>query len=376
VAGIVKLTADLGERSVEGRARLLGPGEISVGERRVRAKRVIVATGSRPVVPPQWRKLRGPILTSDTLFEQHDLPRRMGVVGLGAVGLEIAQALSRMGIEVSAFGKGNTVGGLDDAVVNDQALALLRSEVKVLMDCEANVREDANGLHVECGEQLTTVDAVFAALGRQPNIEGLGLEALGVDLDDHGMPKINSHTLQIEDLPVFFAGDVTHDMPILHEANDEGHIAAYNALRETPTCFQRRIPLSIVFSDPNIASVGAQLSELDAASIAIGSVDFADQGRARIAGENRGVLRIYVNRNDGLILGAQLCAPRGEHLAHLLALAIDNQATVHSLLRMPFYHPVFEEGLRTALRDAARQLVVQINSDLAACGPLGAVALD
>jgi len=376
VAGIVGLTDDLGERSIAGRARLLAPDEVLVGERHLRAKRIIIATGSRPVMPAQWRQLRGPVFTSDTLFEARDLPRRMAVIGLGAVGLEIAQALSRLGIRITAFGKGTTVGGLEDPIVNQRAVELLRAEVVVRMGSHATLHEDAAGLQVRWEDQVTTVDAVVAALGRQPNIEDLGLDLLGVALDEHGMPEVNRHTMQIGDLPVFLAGDVTNDLPILHVANDEGHVAGYNAVREHPTCFQRRTPLTIVFSDPNIVSVGAQLSELDTATIVIGAVDFTRQGRARIAQENRGLLRVYADRKDGLIRGAQLCAPRGEHLAHLLALAIEQHATVHSLLRMPIYHPAFEEGLRTALSDAARQIAPRVDSDLAACDPLGAAALD
>ena len=376
VAGIVRLTDDLGDRRIDGHARLLAPDELQVGERRLRAKRLIIATGSRPIMPTAWRQLRGPVLTSDTIFEERTLPRRMAVIGLGAVGLEIAQALSRLGVEVTAFGRGQTIGGLDDPLVNDQALAVLRTETRVVLGGHATLHEDAAGLQVHNDHQVTVVDAVFAALGRQPNIAGLGLESLGVALDERGMPKVNPHTMQAADLPVYFAGDVTDDLPVLHVANDEGHIAAYNALREQPICFQRRVPLTIVFSDPNIATVGAGLGELDAQTVAIGSIDFANQGRARVARENRGVLRIYAERKDGLILGAQMCAPRAEHLAQLLALAISQRATVHSLLRMPFYHPVFEEGLRTALRDVAQQITARVDSDLAACDPVGAPALD
>jgi dihydrolipoamide dehydrogenase len=300
----------------------------------------------------------------------------MAVIGLGAVGLEVAQALSRLGIEITAFGHGQTIGGIEDPLVSDKALELLRDEVAVVMNARATLHEDAAGMQVQNGLETIRVDAVFAALGRQPNVAGLGLEHLGVSLDSRGLPAVNRHTMQIADLPVYFAGDVTSDLPILHVASDEGHVAGFNAAREQPTSFQPRTPLTIVFSDPNIASVGAPLSELDAATTIIGSVDFANQGRARIARENRGLLRIYANRSDGLLLGAQMCAPRAEHMAHLLALAIEQRATVRSMLRMPFYHPVFEEGLRTALRDAARQMTTRVDSDLAACSPVGAAALD
>jgi dihydrolipoamide dehydrogenase len=113
--------------------------------------------------------------------------------------------------------------------------------------------------------------------------------------------------------------------------------------------------------------IGKKFSELDASRFLIGEARFEDQGRARIAHRNIGILRVYADRHIGLLLGAELCAPAGEHLAMLIALAIERALTVSDLLRMPFYHPVFEEGLRTALRQLSAQLPVSTDSDLARC---------
>ncbi len=146
-----------------------------------------------------------------------------------------------------------------------------------------------------------------------------------------------------------------------------------------PRCFQRRTPLAIVFSEPNVAVVGQGLGALhqqDGRDFVTGSVDFSRQGRARAGQRNAGRLNVYADQASGRLLGAELCAPAGEHLAHLLALAVAQQLTVAQLLGMPFYHPVLEEGLRTALRDAARQLPNTSESDLATCGAIGADALD
>lgn len=376
VAGILPLTSDLGSQSIAGVARLLSPDEIEVGNQRLRARRIIIATGSRPVLPKGIERVRDRIWTTDELFEQDAFPEHLAVIGLGAIGVEVAQALSRLGVDVTAFGTGQMVGGLRDPVVNESALERLRAEVEVVMGPPATLNEDSGGVRISCGAREETFDAVFAALGRTPNIESLALQNLGVALDEAGMPPVNAHTMQVADLPVFMAGDVASDLPVLHVASDEGHVAACNAMRDQSVCFQMRVPLTIVFSDPNIAAVGARLTELDVATLAIGQVDFARQGRARIALENHGVLRIYADRSNGLLLGAEMCAPRAEHMAQLLALAISQRATVHSMLQMPFYHPVFEEGLRTALRDTARHVETKIESDLASCSPVGAAALD
>lgn len=174
--------------------------------------------------------------------------------------------------------------------------------------------------------------------------------------------------MQIEDLPIFLAGDANNHLPLLHEAADEGYIAGVNASANSFTCFQRRTPLAITFSDPNIVTVGASFQQLQNKSICVGQVSFENQGRARVAQLNKGMLRIYADSKNGKLLGSELCAPAGEHLAHLLALAISQSLTVWDLLQIPFYHPVLEEGLRTALRDLVSKLPPGMNrSDLSAC---------
>ena len=119
-----------------------------------------------------------------------------------------------------------------------------------------------------------------------------------------------------------------------------------------------------------------RFAELNKDEIVIGEADFSSQGRARMAEMNHGLLRVYADKNSGRLLGAEMCAPQGEHLAHLLALAMQRKLTLRELLGMPFYHPVLEEGLRTALRDAAGKLGAKDVSDLSCCGRMGADAID
>jgi dihydrolipoamide dehydrogenase len=143
-----------------------------------------------------------------------------------------------------------------------------------------------------------------------------------------------------------------------------------------PECYARRTRLAIVFSDPDIAVVGRSFSNLGEGNHIIGKASFARQGRALAAAMNHGILRVYADKVSGLLLGAEMCAPEGEHMAHLLALAIQQGLSVHDLLRLPFYHPVLEEGLRTALRELAGQVPGRPVSGLAGCGNLGVDALD
>ena len=188
-------------------------------------------------------------------------------------------------------------------------------------------------------------------MGRVPNVKSLNLEALNVKTNDQGVPEFNANTMQVGDLPIFLAGDVTGEQLILHEAGDEGRIAGHNAARATPQAFARKTPLGITFCDPNIVTVGQSWNELDQDKIVIGEVKLGMLGRALIMGKNRGLLRVYGDKQSGQILGATFIAPGGEHLGHLLCWCIEQKLSVFDLLKMPFYHPTLEEGLQAALYD-------------------------
>lgn len=181
-------------------------------------------------------------------------------------------------------------------------------------------------------------------------------------------------SLRAGDSHIFIAGDATIDLPLLHEAADEGRPAGENAAR-FPEAYRRarRTPMGIVFSDPQIATAGASFAALENSKLAfeIGEVSFEDQGRARVMRTNKGLLRVYGERDTGRLLGAEMVGPEAEHLAHLLAWAIADGVSVTEALERPFYHPVVEEGLRTALRDLNSKLGFGPNPPLRCidCGP-------
>lgn len=375
VTGVRATTRGLAGRYVRGRARFRSAQVLDVGGRHIEADRIIIATGSRPIIPAEWNGLQDRILTTDNLFEQRTLPDSIAVVGLGAIGAEMAQALARIGVRATGFDALKQVAGITDAGVNAQALAALRSELPVHLGAAARLRRVGAKIEVRAGGTAVRVDKVLAALGRRPNVDDLDLDRLGVALDKRGVPPFDPTTMQIGDLPIFIAGDVDAHLPLLHEAADEGFIAGHNATRASPECFQRRTPLAIVFTDPNVAVVGQSRRNLADAKIVVGEVDLANQGRLRMAGEDHGRIHVYADAATGRLLGAELCAPRGEHLAHWLAFAVQQGATIADLLRAPFYHPVVEEGLRSALRDASKKLHETRMPDLAACEGSAAMAL-
>lgn len=353
VRGPQRIFRELGEHAIDGRARLLGPNALEVNGRRVEAGRIILAPGSSPVVPDAMRGLGERVLTTETLFEQRDLPAELAVVGLGPVGAELAQALGQLGIRVTAFSHGEMVAGLSDPAVNADAVETLGRSMTLRLGDRVSLEPAGGSVRITGTASPLAVERVLLALGRRANVKGLGLETLGVALDEHGLPQVDPRTLRIGDLPVYLTGDGNGDRPVLHEAADEGRLAAHHALNGDGACLARRVPLVIVFTRPNIARIGQGWDELADRDILTGEADYSEQARALMAGENAGRLRLYASE-DGRLLGAELAAPAGEHLAHMLAGWVQEGRTVQEALQLPFYHPTVEEGLRTALQHVRR----------------------
>ncbi len=352
------------EQRIRGMARFLDDHRIQVGDHTiVDAKRIVIATGSSPSYPGSFAELGDRLVVNDEIFEWRDLPKSVAVFGPGVIGLELGQALSRLGVDVLMFGLGGQVGPLTDPEVMESATQAFSYEF--YLDADAKVHSMVNvedGVSIAYDDhdgrtRVKTVEYVIAATGRAPNVSGLGLENTSLPLDEKGIPEFNAETLRIGRSSVFIAGDVNNDRPLLHEAADEGTIAGDNAGRypDVKPGF-RSSPLSIVFSDPQIAMVGSTYSELSQRDVVIGTVSFADQGRSRVMLKNQGLLRVYADPANGRFLGAEMFGPRAEHLGHLLAWAHQSNMTIGQMLEMPFYHPVIEEGLRTALRNVHKQL--------------------
>jgi dihydrolipoamide dehydrogenase len=354
--GMIEKTIRHRERLMHGHARFVDVCRLDVDGRSIEAKSIIIANGSRPFMKESWKDLGGRVFTTDTLFEIETLPRSLAVIGMGVIGAELGQALARLGVEVVGIARSGRIAGLSDPAITNAASEALQQDLELWSGHPAEIAAQGDDLIVTAGPNKKCVEAALVSAGRVPNIDTLGLDRLGIPLDERGMPYYNPETLQIADLPLFIAGDTNGREPILHEAWDDGRVAGYNATRDTPACFKRRASLHITFSDPNIVSVGHHFNQLEPESFVVGRCDFSNQGRAIIRDQNRGLLHIYAEATTGRLLGAEMCAPAGEHLGHLLAWAIQQDMTVFDVLKMPFYHPVIEEGLRDALKHAASRV--------------------
>src|SRR5690606_25597468 len=200
-------------------------------------------------------------------------------------GLELGQALERLGADVTFFDQSAKVGPLTDPALQEHVQAVLRRTMRLELEVTVKSAEPVNGgirltwSGADGEERSGEFEHVLVAAGRRPNISGLGLELTGLALDERGMPSWDPQTTQCGDAPIFLAGDVNGHAPLLHEAIDEGRIAGENAARYPDTLRHvRRAPLTIVFSEPQMAIAGQSYASLDRARTEIAEVSFETQG--------------------------------------------------------------------------------------------------
>ena len=355
------------DKRIMGTAKFIDANTVQIDDHtEITAKAIVIATGSRPVMLPQWQTLGDKVIINDDVFSWDTLPESVAVFGPGVIGLELGQALHRLGVKVEVFGVGGNLGGISDPVVLEEAKAVFGEEMTLHLDAQTEAALDKDGNVVVKWEQdgesgEFTAEYLLAAVGRRPNVDNIGLENLDIKLDDRGVPTADPLTMQTSIPNIFIAGDASNQLPLLHEASDQGKIAGDNAGRY-PNLEQglRRSTIGVVFTTPQIASIGLKYTQVSAKysedQFVIGEVSFKNQGRSRVMLVNKGHMRVYAERGTGLFLGAEIFGPAGEHLAHLLAWAHQMKMTIPQMLDMPFYHPVIEEGLRTALRDVNAKL--------------------
>ena len=350
---------------IRNHATFIDNHNLIVGDSRIQAKSIVIATGSSPAILPMFKGLGDRLIVNDDIFEWETLPKSVAVFGPGVIGLELGQALHRLGVRIRIFGYSGSLRPISDISIKNYAEMVFKKEFALDTKAKLYGLERKNDhvkikfLDREDGiEKVENFDYVLAATGRTPNVAGLGLENTSLDLDSKGVPLFDNSTMQCGESSIFIAGDANNILPLLHEAADEGKIAGDNAGRFPEVIpGPRRSPLAIVFCDPQIAIIGKSWKELeDEDDFVIGKIYFEGQGRSRVMLKNKGLMHIYADRNSGLFLGSELIGPHAEHLAHLLSWAHQQKMTIPQMLEMPFYHPVIEEGLRTALRDTNDQL--------------------
>ena len=357
------------EHKMRGFARFEDPHTLLVDEHtRIEAKSIVLAVGSTPDVPAIFNDLGNRVIINDDVFDWQDLPDSVGVFGPGVVGLELGQALHRLKVRTTIFGRGGRVGPISDPEIKTYSKKILSQELDLQFAAKLqSIQRAPEGVDVHFLDndgylRRENYEYLLVTTGRRPNFDKLKIENAQLELDDRGVPLFNSSTMQCGNSHIFIAGDANNQLPLLHEASDEGRIAGANAARFPQIEMgQRRSPLNVVFCDPQMAIAGLSHAEIVDKNLdfVTGKVSFENQGRSRVMLVNRGIMHIYAQKSSGLFLGAEIFGPRAENLGHLLSWSHQQKLSVTEMLDMAFYHPVIEEGLRTALRDANSQLSSQ-----------------
>jgi dihydrolipoamide dehydrogenase len=350
-----------------GQAKFLSDNILEVqtkdGDVKIEAERIIIATGSRPRKLALLDGLEDRVIVNDDIFNFDDLPKSIAVFGAGVIALELGQALHRLGVRATIFGRTN-LGLISDPKLLKHSKDIFNDELDIVWQAKFNsVKAHDSGVEIDFEtddkNRKESFEYVLSASGRVPNLDNLGLESTSIKLNKKGLPNFDLNTGRIDDTHIFIAGDVNNILPLLHEAADDGKIAGYNAANYPDIKeFERRSKISVMFCDPQIMTVGDSFEELKSKNIdfKIGEVDFKGQGRSRVMLVNKGLLRVYGETSTGKFLGAEMTGPRAENIAHLLAWSHQSNLTVKEILDKPFYHPVIEEGVRTAFVDLLNNL--------------------
>ncbi len=336
-----------------GNARFESGDEISVDGARLRFAKAVIATGGRPVAPPIEGLAEAGYLTNETLFEKTARPGRFGVVGSGPIGVEMAQAFQRLGSAVTIFEKADQVLTREDP---DAAAIVQRALVRDGVDLRLGrgvVRIEKKGderiVHVASGdgvESQVAVDELLVAVGRTPNVEDLGLERVGVEVNRRGI--VVDDNLRTTNPRIFAAGDVALRWQFTHAADAAAKIVVQNAL-----FFGRKKVSSLVmpwctYTDPEIAHVGMYASDAEAAGIEIDTyqVPLERNNRAVTDGEEEGFVKVHTKKGKDTIVGATVVASHAGDMISEFTLAITQGVGLGAFTNVIHPYPTQAEAIK------------------------------
>ncbi len=353
---------EAGVEVIHGRAHYTGPDRIEVDGTEVRWRNSIIATGSRPALPPVPGLADCDPLTSDTLWDMSELPGRLLVLGGGPIGCELGQAFSRLGSQVTILESQERLLPGADPEASELLARQLRSEgVDIWLATNAESVAPAAGGTVSLeavspqGRLGLEFDRVLSATGRRPSSSGIGLESLGVETGPGGAVLTDAR-LRTGAPGLFAAGDVTGAMPHTHVAAYHAQIATVNALFRTRRKVDYRAVPRVTFTDPEVATVGMSEGEARArwgSKAKVAQHDNGDLDRAITAGRTTGFAKLVGDRRGRLVGATIVGEAAGESIAEM-ALRISNRQKIDSISSDVHAYPTFTEGAARAA-DAYRR---------------------
>ncbi len=327
-------------------------------------KGAVIASGSNTNVPPIKGIEQVPYWTSDQVMALTSKPESCLVIGSGAIGMELAVFLARMGTQVTLASRRRVFTDLDPLITEEMG-SILQAEPNLTLveEFKASHVEQGDGqvhLHLEKDGKQRVLSAkhLLVATGRSPNLQDLDLQAAGVELD--GKRVAHGADMRTSNPKVFVAGDASGQRLLLHVANWEGQVAGLGAAQVPGEHkVEQRLHMEVMFTDPPLANVG--MSEAAAKKAGLPTITavakMAETGRAITMDVQHGVWKLVAHQETGEILGSQILGPHADDIIHIISTAMYYRGTVEDLLRMPWYHPTVSEVLLSLARQLQAQLV-------------------
>jgi pyruvate/2-oxoglutarate dehydrogenase complex dihydrolipoamide dehydrogenase (E3) component len=330
---------------IQARGRFTGPGRLDVGGRELRWRAAVLATGSPPRLPNVPGLAEANPLTTETVWELEDLPQRLAILGGGPSGVELGQAFARLGSEVTIVEtEPRLLPALDAEAAALVAVALERDGVALRAGTTV-AGVEAGQLRVAERDETISFDRLLVTGGRRASTAGLGLESVGVELDERGFVKADRR-LRTTGNHIWAAGDVLGGLQFTHVAGHQGAAAALNALLRARRSYSPTAVPRVVFCDPEVVAVG--LGEHDARS-ELGSApvvlrhDYAEADRAITEGRAYGFAKLVCDRR-GRLMGAVVAAPHAGEVAGTLSRLVRERARVSDLAETVHAYPTYAEG--------------------------------
>jgi mercuric reductase len=337
---------------VSGKARFLSKTEVEVGETVLEAEKFLIATGSRPKIPPIKGLGNVGFLNSRQAFELTELPKSLIVVGGGYIAVEMSQMFQRLGTQVTVLARSGILRDFEPDVANALKTYLEEEGIDIIAPMTISVVErdaDEVMVHIETAGERRTVRGQHLLLttGRTPNSDELGLETVGVQTDEKGFVKVDGFMGTTAE-NIWAAGDVTGGQLATPVGAREGVIAAENMITNAQKQMDYRAIPRAVFTDPEVGSVGLTEDEADAQGIdcRCQTLDLSYVPKAAAIRDTRGVVNMVIERESHKILGVHLIAPRGADIIHEAALAIRFGLTIQDIIETIHVYPTMSEAIR------------------------------
>ncbi len=363
IGGIEFLFEKRGVNLVNGFGKLVDKNTIEVTKEDgsceiVKADKIILANGSVPVVLPMFPYDKKRVITSDEVLGLEELPESMLIVGGGVIGCEIGQFLRALGTEVTIVQRGDQILPFEDKDVAKQLQRQFKKDkIKVLTDSgveKCEVVEDGVISTLSNGKEIKT-QYVLMAIGRKPNLEGSGIEEIGIELN-RGKIVVDEN-LQTNIEGIYAIGDLIDTPFLAHVASKEGIVAVENALGKSKTVDYTAVP-RCVYTEPELAAVGKTERQLEEQGIEyhVGKFEFRGLGKAQAMGHFQGFIKVLADKEDKIV-GASIVGPHATDLLTELSLAVHLGLTVEQVGDVIHAHPTLSEGLMEALHDVHGECV-------------------